>query len=191
MSESEIIVLACVTVWLAVLSLAVLLTIRQIAILTVRADNVSSMDMNDDGMQLGLEVPIEVIQELPDLQRTGVVVLMSSTCGPCREVASTMDGLAVADPITVLLTGDEEQRRVVAALLPASVLIVEDPVAARLAELLQIRSSPFAMRISERIVVGKAYLSESRTLERLYGPAPEVGTRNSLTSDLEVVGHVD
>lgn len=191
MSELEIIVLVCVSAWLIVLSLAQLLSIRQIAILTVRADNISSMDMNDDGMQLGLEVPMEITRELPDTRRANVVVLMSSTCGPCREVAATMDGLAIADPITVLLTGDEEQRRVVAALLPTNVTIIEDPQAARLAELLQIKSSPFAMRITDGIVVGKAYLSESRTLERLYGPPVEASTENILNGVLEVVGHVD
>lgn len=191
MTGIEVTVLAAVAGWLSVLTLASLLNIRQVAILTVRADNASAVNMNEDGMPLGLEVPLEVVAAVPETRRAAVVVLMSSTCGPCREVAATMDGLSIPDPVTVLLTGDPDQRAVVAALLPASVSIVDDPAAARLAELLQIKSSPFAMRIAEGIVVGKAYLSESRTLERLYQSAQDGYDVSPAKTNLEVVGHVD
>jgi hypothetical protein len=194
MTGLEIAALVAGAAWLGVLSLVALLCVRQIAILTVRADNAVAIVMDEDGLPLGVEVPAEVTEAVPDARRNAIVVLMSATCGPCREVAATMDGLAVPDPITVLLTGDSEQRDVVQALLPPGVATLADPLAARLAGHLKIRSSPFAMRLAEGTVVAKAYLSESRTLERLYEQpqAKElIPVKNASETNLEVVGSVD
>jgi hypothetical protein len=130
--------------------------------------------MNEDGLPLGFDVPMEVASAVPMVRSGAIVALMSATCGPCREVAATMDSLSLPDPVVVLLTGAPEQRDVVASLLPEGVSIIDDPDAARLAGLLNIKSSPFAVRFSEGTVVAKAYLSESRTLERLYNSATDI-----------------
>ncbi len=168
MTGLEIVALVAAAVWLAVLSLVTLLNIRQIAILTVRADHAVAVNMDEDGLPLGFDVPVEIAAAVPAVRGGAVLALMSATCGPCREVAATMDIASVPDPIVVLLSGPQDQREVVAALLPPAVTVIEDPDAARLAELLHIKSSPFALRVAEGTVVAKAYLSESRTVERLY-----------------------
>lgn len=191
MTGIEIAALAVVAAWLGIVSLVTLLNVRQIAILTVRAERVSTVNPNEDGLPIGFDIPLGVTEAIPDTQTGAIIALMSATCGPCREVAAELAAISVRDPVTVLLTGSNEPRAAVAALLPAHVAVIEDPDAAHLAGLLKIQSSPFALRMERGTVVAKAYVSEAATLERLYEPPAGAAPDTDETTNLEVIASVD
>lgn len=87
------------SLWLGVLTLVVILTVRQIALLTVRLSTTAintlpittddNFSVNDDGPEVGSKIPEELISVLSELgQDRFYVLLVSSTCAPCRELAA-------------------------------------------------------------------------------------------------------
>jgi hypothetical protein len=161
MSALAIAALVLVCLWLGVLTLVVVLLVRQIGLLTVRL-SVSSQgsSLDDDGPEVGSAVPEYVASVLLDLEERAYLVLISSTCTPCWELVADLGEYRFEQKIVALVPGREEHARELAALLPSSIRVVLDPEASRLAESLELESTPFALEVQRGTVTRKAYLHE-------------------------------
>ncbi len=153
-------VLACI--WLGALTLVVVLLVRQIGLLTVRlsvAGGATSLD--DDGPDVGSSVPEDVAAVLPDrAAERAFLLLISSSCTPCRELVVDLGKHRFEQKVVALVPGPEEQSGELAALLPSGIGVVLDPEATRLAEALDLESTPFALEVERGTVTRKAYLHE-------------------------------
>jgi len=162
MSALTLAALVLVCIWLGVLTLVVVLLVRQIGLLTVRlsvAGEATSLD--DDGPEVGSSVPGDVALELPDhAEEHAYVLLISSSCTPCWELVADLGERRFEQKILALVPGREELASELAALLPSGMRVVLDPEATRLAGALQLESTPFVLEIEHMTVTRKAYLHE-------------------------------
>ena len=163
-------VVACI--WMGVLTLVLVLVIRQIALLTVRLSNAGHIPSQqvedgfspaDDGPQVGGNAPDEVIAALPELEHDkNLVLLISATCTPCRELAAELgrNSSELPELPTVALVPGSQMSLVDALvdLLPSSMRVVRDPDATQFANALEIQSTPFGVAVNEGRVLGKSYL---------------------------------
>jgi hypothetical protein len=160
MNTLETMALIVVGLWLGALTLVVILSVRQIGLLSVRLSRVNgTFSFADDGPEVGSRVPEEVIATSPELEhgRTSLL-LLSATCGPCRELATELSGHRFERAVTALITGNEELADGLVALLPPGIGIVRDPDAGHLAKALQVKSSPFALVVEDGTIIRKAYM---------------------------------
>ena len=183
MSALAIAALVLVCLWLGVLTLVVVLLVRQIGLLTVRlsvADRALSVD--NDGPEVGSSVPEEVA--LPDLEEErAYLLLISAGCTPCRELVADLGDRRFEQNIVALVPGSEEQASELAALLPPGIRAVLDPEATSLAESLKIQSTPFALEVERGTVTRKAYLYE--------GASDLIGFVESGNAPVETKGFVE
>ena len=183
MSALAIAALVLVCIWLGVLTLVVVLLVRQIGLLTVRlsvADRALSVD--NDGPEVGSSVPEEVA--LPDLEEErAYLLLISAGCTPCRELVADLGDRRFEQNIVALVPGSEEQASELAALLPPGIRAVLDPEATSLAESLEIQSTPFALEVERGTVTRKAYLYE--------GASDLIGFVESGNAPVETKGFVE
>lgn len=185
-------VVACI--WMGVLTLILVLVIRQIALLTVRLSNANHMPAQqaddsfspeDDGPQIGDDIPDEVLAALPELENDeGLVLLMSATCTPCRELATDLgrrsDELPEL-PTLALVPGSEITLvDALANLLPKGMRVVNDPDATQFANALEIKSTPFGVAVNGGRVVGKSYLHGKSDVTSL---TEKIGKGNSEESN--------
>lgn len=163
MNELGIVALIVVGIWLGVLTLVVLLMVRQIGVLTVRFSHAgNSFSFVDDGPEVGSSVPPEVIVTLPELtQGRSYLLLLSATCTPCRELATALRGQHFEPRVVALVPGQAELADGIAALLPSETGIVRDPDASSFAKALQIKSAPFALIIEDGTVIRKGYMYQA------------------------------
>jgi hypothetical protein len=160
MSALAIAALVLVCIWLGVLTLVVVLLVRQIGLLTVRlsvADRALSVD--NDGPEVGSRVPEDVALLNPEEERA-YLLLISAGCTPCRELVADLGDRRFEQNIVALVPGSEEQASELATLLPPGIRAVLDPEATSLAESLKIQSTPFALEVERGTVTRKAYLYE-------------------------------
>jgi hypothetical protein len=162
MSELGIVALLLACVWLGILTLVVVLLVRQVGLLSLRLsanrqDQTFSLD--NDGPEIGSQVPQNVASMLPNLaEQQSYLLLASSSCGSCREVIADISSHQFQRPVTVLIPGQEELSSELAMLLPSSVRTMLDPEASKLADVLNIHSTPFAVELEGGRVTRKAYL---------------------------------
>lgn len=159
MSGLAVAALVSVCAWLGILTLVVVLLVRQIGLLTVRLSVASqALSVDDDGPEVGDAVPEEVAAVLPDGQ--AYLLLVSAGCSPCRDLVADLAGRRIEQNVVALVPGNEEQADQLLALLPPGVRAVPDPGATELAGLLNLHSTPFVLEVAEGTVTGKAYLHE-------------------------------
>lgn len=160
MSTLEIVLIVFAGMWLLVLSLVTILVIRQIALISVRLDqNMQTVVPEEDGLDVGSEVPSEIRLLIPELDDTlHYVMLISATCETCRELAPKFKGLGLDIPVTVLVPGNSVAARELAAELPSEWRVLYDPLATDVANRLGITLTPFMIQVQWSIVNGKAYL---------------------------------
>ncbi|MGI8644011.1 MAG: hypothetical protein ACR2LS_07825 [Thermomicrobiales bacterium] len=156
-------------IWMGALTVIAILLVRQVAILMVRLDRIGTgvatlpnYDPMSEGPDIGARVPDTVAQALPELGTgTSHIVLLSATCGPCRDMA---EGLGRADLTAVrkqgrmvaLIPGRSELADGLVAMLPPGIRQVRDPQATSLASELSIQRVPFALRVDGGTVTAKA-----------------------------------
>ena len=162
MSALAIAALVLVCIWLGALTLVVVLLVRQIGLLTVRLSiaGEATMSLDDDGPEVGSNVPEAVASVLPDggVERA-FLLLISSTCTPCRELVADLGGeQRFEQKIVALVPGPEELARELVALLPSGMRTVLDPQATELAEALDLESTPFVLEVEGGTVTRKAFL---------------------------------
>ena len=164
MSALAIAALVLVCIWLGVLTLVVVLLVRQIGLLTVRLSVASqAFSLDNDGPEVGSSLPEEVTSVVPELmEERAFLLLISSTCTPCRELVSDLQGEQRFEEqkIVALVPGHEDQAREMAALLPSGIRVVHDPDAGRVAEAIDLESTPFALEVERGTVARKAFLHE-------------------------------
>ena len=163
MSALAIAALVLVCIWLGVLTLVVVLLVRQIGLLTVRLSVASqAFSLDNDGPEVGSSLPEEVTSVVPELmEERAFLLLISSSCTPCRElVADLQGGHSFEQKVVALVPGGEEQAREMAALLPSGIRVMLDPEAARLAEAIDLESTPFALEVERGTVTRKAFLHQ-------------------------------
>jgi hypothetical protein len=148
------------------------LLLRQVALLSIRASTVTTVDMNADGPVIGDIVPPDVAQAVGD---AGVVMVVSASCKPCRDIVNALGSVdGRGNRLIVLLTGKPDAADDLAALMPETTHVVRDPEAGRLARLLSISSTPFAVAIRNGSVTEKAFV---RQIDDLAGLVEQVGAR--------------
>ena len=192
MSALAVTALVLVCVWLGVLTLIAVLLVRQIGLLTVRL-NVASQTLSlDDGPEVGSDVPEEVASVLPGRDERSYLLLVSAGCEPCRELVSDLGEHRFEQSVVALVPGRAEQASELAALLPSGVRAVLDPKATRLAEVLELESTPFALEIEGGTFTRKAFLHEGASdLIGFVGsgdPPPQKGSFVELTEKKAVEG---
>jgi hypothetical protein len=163
MSALAVAALVLVCIWLGVLTLVVILLVRQIGLLTVRLSvaGEATTSLDNDGPEVGSSVPEEVAVMLPDqVEEHAYLLLVSSTCLPCWELATDLGEHHFEQKIVALVPGHGEKAGELAALLPSSMRVVLDPEASRLAGALHLHSTPFALEIERGAVTRKAYLHQ-------------------------------
>ena len=164
MSALAIAALVLVCIWLGVLTLVVVLLVRQIGLLTVRLSVASqAFSLDNDGPEVGSSLPEEVTSVVPELmEERAFLLLISSTCTPCRELVSDLQGEQRFEEqkIVALVPGHEDQAREMAALLPSGIRVVLDPDAATVAGAIELESTPFALEVERGTVARKAFLHE-------------------------------
>jgi hypothetical protein len=158
MSGFAVAALVLVCVWLGVLSLVVVLLVRQIGLLTVRLSVASqALSLDNDGPEIGSKVPEEVASALSDLEKEHAYLLLISAT-PCRELVADISDRHFEQTIVALVPGSEELADELASLLPPGIRAVLDPEATRLAGAMKIESTPFALEVRSGTVTRKAYL---------------------------------
>lgn len=162
MSALAVAALVLVCIWLGVLTLVAVLLVRQIGLLTVRLSVASqTLSLDDDGPEVGSNIPEDVTSALPDLEEDrGYLLLISAGCTPCRELVVDLGEHSFEQKILALVPGREEQASELAALLPSGIRVVLDPEATELAESLELESTPFAIEVEGGTVTRKTYLHE-------------------------------
>lgn len=167
----EIAIVSGGALWLAVLSFVLILVIRQIALVTARLDAAGSLfSVADDGLDVGNEVPEEILSRIPQLRSDlAYVLVISATCMPCRELATELSTIPYEAPRTVaLLAGREELAQGLEELLPQHIEVIRDPDATELAkDGFQLQSTPFAFQVERGTITGKAYLRSATHLVEL------------------------
>lgn len=174
-------------VWLSLLSFAVMLCVSQLTVLTKRFELALGPPVTASGPEIGMSVPAEV-EDLLTYEPDGeIIMLMSATCGPCRQVAEdlTRDGFEGA--LTILLPGSDDAAAEVTALLPTSLAVIRDPDAGRFASALAITHTPFALALYGRTVVGKSPVNRVDDLQRLRDAIAQMD-RDSLPPLVELGG---
>ncbi len=169
MTLIELVALVVVCVWLAALTLVVLLLVRQLGMVTLRLDLVGNQaPMPADGPGIGEELPAEVTDHLPELaQGRRFLLLISPTCVPCHEIAPRLAEVTVSEPVTALVPGRRELAEELTAMLPETYQVVEDPVATQVAQTLRLERTPSAVELRDGVINGKAYLFQASDLQQL------------------------
>jgi hypothetical protein len=172
MDALRTIALGLAGLWLGILTVVVVLVVRQIALLTARLSMTDGETfLANDGPLLDMAVPQEALAMLPTLEQgRAQLLLLSGTCRPCRELAVELARHQFQSPtMLVLASGRPELTDALVALLPAGTRILRDPEASRIARALHIQSTPFAVAVEDGVVRAKTYVHESANLLRLIG----------------------
>lgn len=167
MNDVASVAVVLMAAWLLVLTLGLVLSIRQIAILSQRVSAGASFDLEDDGLHLGTELPRELVAELGHDSEPFYVLLISAGCGSCREIAHDLRDQPLPSSVIALVPGQEELADRVIELLPPAYTMIRDPRASEIARELSIKSTPYALAIADRVVRGKAYLHSASLFGRL------------------------
>lgn len=150
--------LVLVCIWLGVLTLVVVLLVRQVGLLTVRLSMASqAISLDDDGPEIGSSLPEDVASVMPE-EDPAYLLLVSAGCDPCRELVAELDGRSFEQSVVALVPGREEQATEIAALLPSDMRVVLDPEATDLAESLELESTPFVLEVEGGTVTRKAHI---------------------------------
>jgi hypothetical protein len=119
MSVLEAVAVAVGALWLLVLTLVCLLLVRQVAILGLQVERGAhretpataeplemSEDQFQDGLPVGTEIPEPVADLIPGIREDlHVLLVLSGSCGPCRDLAPLLSQARPAGALTVLVPG--------------------------------------------------------------------------------------
>jgi hypothetical protein len=177
MSGLGIAALALTGTWLAVLTLVIILAIRQIGLLTVHlGPGGPALNLATDGLPVGSEVPDRVIASLPMATAGRTYLLLASAgCKPCRNLVEGLRGqrLPSVERVVALVPGHRELAASLLEMLPTGIISIPDPEARELAAALQVQSAPFAIEIVDGKIAGKTYLHGVPDLIKFLSARPE------------------
>lgn len=165
----ETVALVVATVWMGLLTLVVLLLVRQVGLIAARLEESGTMfSLADDGLPIGSNVPDEAVLLLPDLA-AGVrhLVVMSASCAPCRTLVADLSAHPTSREFIALVPGSKQLAQTMIDSLPPGTISVQDPDAKELSNWLGVRSTPFGLEITDRVVTSKRFLTSATDLEGL------------------------
>ena len=157
MSGLEIAAVAVVAIWLVVATVVVMLLVRQVGLLTLRADRAAE-GPRLDGISVGSAVSETVAELLPaGGVRTNVLVL-GATCGPCRQLVDDLATEQLSGVMVALVEGDPVSGEGVASRLPDAVVTVVGPRADAAMKAFDLQTTPFLFVVEDGVVVSKDVL---------------------------------
>ena len=187
--------LVALAVWCAVLTVVLLACIRQIAVLALRVDKTlfSGTEPVDDGLPLGSPTPASVEQlfEAPLPPGPAFLVLMSSTCTTCRDLAFELTDATFDAPVVTLIAGRPELVDMIAEALPVTMTVVRDPAATSAAEALAVKTTPFVFEFRRGTIAAKAALRGADHLKRFIAEARSVADEELVVAHAREEGSED
>lgn len=187
-----LIALGLCALWLLVLTVLQVLTVRQIALVTAQLDSAGrhampqqevAHDVLNDGLSVGSPVPAEVLDAIPEAAGGAVYVfLISASCRTCRMLAADIEDQrpTFAGPIVALVPGPPSAAREIAAMLPVGTRTIYDPVAGPLAQThLAVSSTPFILRLERRQLTAKSFVATVADLTTFAARHPLVAAPDS------------
>lgn len=161
MSGLEAAAVVGVAIWLSVLTVAILLLVRQLGLLTAWTERYARA--GNDGIDVGVEIPAPAMELLPELEsRFGYVVFLAGDCQPCREFAleaSRSDELVKLREtlhITAAVSGAGIQAEEVAKMLPSWISVARNDDAELLTKTFEVETTPAVYEVDRGTVTGRA-----------------------------------
>jgi hypothetical protein len=155
--------------WLGVLTVVVVLLVRQLGLVTARL-SYGPAATHADSLELGAAVPAVARFALPpgtiDL---GYVVFLSGDCEPCHGFAETLDE-SLPEQTVFVMTGDTRAASDLVDHIPGEPAIVRDPLAREITEAFRVSATPLALKLREGVVSGRARLRNAQDLIALATP---------------------
>lgn len=155
--------------WLLLLSVVVLLLVRQLGLVTLRLDmSTQAVSLNADGPEIGTRLPDRAVSLLYEVQSgLNYVLLLSANCDPCRQIAPSLSSVQTEGGLIAVIPGPEDLTEALASLLPANYRTIRDPAATQIAEVLGITRTPSVFEIEDGILTGKAWIFSHNDFQRL------------------------
>lgn len=161
MSTAGTIALVVAAVWLAVLTIVVMASVRQVALLTQWVNERGASQ--DDGLDVGAALSEEAQLAIPEL-RQGLcyVVFLGGDCQPCREFAveasrdEELHKHAEDLRVVTVVTGTPRQVEGISRLLPRWFRVIEGDEATRLTDEFMVQTTPSVYETEQGAVTGRA-----------------------------------
>lgn len=160
---AALIAIGITTAWLVVLTVAVMMCIRQIGAVQVRVELVAlgGGGSYSHNATLGFRLADHLIARHPELSRgRKALLLVTATCPTCGALVdefetSTPTMLALPDQLIVLVVGEEsEQTSHIVNMLRGRATVVRDPLATDIARGLRLANVPSAVLLDDGIITG-------------------------------------
>lgn len=160
MSDLGVVALVLVSCWMAVLSIAVLLLIRQVGLTTVRLDRIRDVRAPvNDGLDVGKAAPEAVVDLLPETASAPTYFLvLGSLCAPCRELLADLRPDDLTHTTFALIGGREDIKDDVVSLVPMGMRAVTGEAGAAALRALEVSTTPMAFEVRDGTITGKAML---------------------------------
>lgn len=184
MSTTEIVTVGVVAAWLLVLTVVILMVVRQIGAMLVRIELVARGGGSSyaHGALVGLRLAEHLVTQHPFLASgRKVVLLVSGTCTTCAglidELSSTWTPtyFDARDELVVLVVGaDDGRRTAIVEDLHDRAFVVVDPVATDIARNLKLANVPSAIVIDAGVIAAsRIFIDRAIQLdEMISGPVP-------------------
>lgn len=169
-----------ILIWLSVLTIVLLASMRQIAVLSLQAKNnlFSGQDPLEDGIEIGEKIPKELYElgfVAADPTQPWFALVMSGTCATCFDVAFNLHNEDVSSPTVALVAGKPELTENIRTQLPGAISVVEDPAATKIVNgNLKLSTVPFVFEFRDEKLVAKAAVQGSDHLKRFISEAESV-----------------
>lgn len=157
-------------VWLILLTVAVLVQLRQITLLTMR---LTPRDAND-------RTYLTLRQPIPDIVRTmapdligseGYLLHLTPSCESCMALVDDIGEAGLGAPYVAIVSGPEDEAATIAARLPTASQVITGGAAETVKASLNLRRAPLAVRIENGRITGWSVVKTRRDFLRLKGPA--------------------
>jgi hypothetical protein len=192
-SSLETVALVLVAAWLALISVLVLLLVRQVGLITVRLDRARSAGAPvADGLAVGEHLPPEVTDRLPDTvaQTRGYLLVLGAVCQPCRQLLDDLRDARFDAPVHAVVSGSTEHADAVMELVPDTMQAVTEPAATAIVHALEIESTPFVFEVKEGQITAKAMVRGAEHLLAFIDDGAAKGTDRGRAVRKEVKLHV-
>jgi hypothetical protein len=160
MPAIEVAAIIAVAVWLAVMTVMMLLVFRQVSLITAWMQQRSP---GEGGLDAGAEVPDDALALMPELRENlGYVLFLAGNCSPCREFAldaarsETILGFRENAKYLAAVAGDGRQAEEIAGLLPDWVRVVRGDDAQLIKDQFDVRATPAVYEVERGNVTGGA-----------------------------------
>lgn len=153
--------LIAVAVWLAVLTVVIAATVRQLGLITAWVKERGASQ--DDGLDVGTPLSEQVQLAIPELSEgLCYVIFLGGDCQPCREFAveATRDEELNAHrdefDVVAVVTGSSRQVESMSKLLPAWFRVIDGEDAARMTDEFEVQTTPSVYEAERGAITGHA-----------------------------------